>query len=379
MMDNLSDVERPLVSGELKDNVARFVGARPESASKAFEAALPAAMYAIAEHGSSESGARGIIEGLKSGQIPELDPRDVGPTLEDPRARERLTAVGLDFAERLFGKRHGAVLAAIGDTGGLNREGAGRLLALAGPLAMGIVGKRVRSEKLDAAGLARFLSDQKAKVGASLPDTLRPVADQPERAYREQAVAPPAHKRRLWPWVVASLAALAGLGLLGRALLRSRAPEPAVAEPAAAEPVAPAPVAPTPVAPTPVAPAPALTSSSIAVRELASSLGSNEALPRRWTLDGVSFAPGETVPSGDATLVQNDLVSLMRAYPNAVIRIEAPPDPSGSVPPAANAQLAQDRANSLKDALVGQGIDGSRIEAVSVADNGRADLLLVRR
>lgn len=93
-----------------------------------------------------------------------------------------------------------------------------------------------------------------------------------------------------------------------------------------------------------------------------------------YALDAVTFEPGS------ATLVENsnqqldDLATVLRAYPGAVVTISGYTDNTGDE--QANRTLSQQRAEAVRDSLVGKGVAQDRISATGhgseqpVADNG---------
>ncbi|HEX8389581.1 MAG TPA: OmpA family protein, partial [Sphingomonas sp.] len=67
----------------------------------------------------------------------------------------------------------------------------------------------------------------------------------------------------------------------------------------------------------------------------------------------------------------NQMAQILKAYPNARIRVVGYADARGSDP--ANQQLGLARANSVKNALVAQGVAGDRVEAASGGEQEPVD------
>jgi outer membrane protein OmpA-like peptidoglycan-associated protein len=67
----------------------------------------------------------------------------------------------------------------------------------------------------------------------------------------------------------------------------------------------------------------------------------------------------------------NDVATTLAKYPTTRIRIAGYADARGD--DAANAALGKARADSVKAALVGKGIDGGRIETVSGGETDPVD------
>ena len=81
-----------------------------------------------------------------------------------------------------------------------------------------------------------------------------------------------------------------------------------------------------------------------------------------FDFDRLTFAPGSPHLSTESQDQINTVASIMRAYPKVSVKVEGFSDNAGS--PVTNLKLSQERANSVKQALVGAGIKSSRIKAV---------------
>ncbi|MDZ7790671.1 MAG: OmpA family protein [Xanthomonadales bacterium] len=85
------------------------------------------------------------------------------------------------------------------------------------------------------------------------------------------------------------------------------------------------------------------------------------------TLGDVLFASGETTLQPDARNQLGDVVRLVEGEPNKQIRIEGHTDSTGSS--SANMRISRLRAESVRDALVDEGIDADRIQAVGMGED----------
>lgn len=121
-------------------------------------------------------------------------------------------------------------------------------------------------------------------------------------------------------------------------------------------------------------------------------LGGTEALPRTFVFEKLNF---DTAKSDIREADRDELSALaaaMKQYPNSRIRIVGYADARGSA--AANATLGKERADSVKAALVLEGIDAARLEtasggetnpvdtnatSVGQAENRRTELIVLQR
>lgn len=100
-------------------------------------------------------------------------------------------------------------------------------------------------------------------------------------------------------------------------------------------------------------------------------LAGTEPLPRTFTFEKLNFDTAKSnVRPADAAEV-NEVAATLKQYPNARIRIAGYADARGT--DAANMALGKARADSVKSALVAQGINAGRIETVSGGENDPVD------
>ena len=195
----------------------------------------------------------------------------------------------------------------------------------------------------------------------------------------------PEKKVKWLPWLLLGLVLLALLF----GLRSCKKEEPVLTTPVVASP----PVETAPVAPAPVT-APAAGTAVVlpGLSTVGTYLGSTEALPRTFVFEKLNFDTAKSEIREQDREELNMLASALKQYPNSRMRIVGYADARGSAP--ANATLGRDRANSVKAALVAQGIAAERLETTSggetdpvdtnatatgQAENRRAELIVLQR
>lgn len=193
----------------------------------------------------------------------------------------------------------------------------------------------------------------------------------------------PATKKKSWlPWVLLALGLLALLFGLRRC-----------SEDDAVTRVAPAPAtATTTTTTTTVAPATETAAVLAGTSGVGTYLAGTEALPRTFVFEKLHFDTAKSdIRAADRDEL-NALGAAMKQYPNARIRVVGYADARGDA--SANATLGKDRAESVKAALVADGIGADRIDTASggetnpvdsnatstgQAENRRTELVVVQR
>jgi OmpA-OmpF porin, OOP family len=404
-MDNLVDMGRAALKGE---SVARMSSALQESEGgirQGFADAVPLSIAGLADQVNSEDRARQLLDGFQRGRYPQMDPADLGPTVADADATDRVVNASTPLVGQTFGSRLDHIVDGVASDAGLRRTSVSKLLGLATPLVMGMVGKLALARRLDPRGLLGFLGEQRRFAAGALPAGLAgllgpTVGSDWERARVPRMVQIPhsqVERGRTWlPWLLGALAlfAVVSWAVLRRAAHQAevarRAPvvtepvapsAPRVAIPApaaepATEPAAPAQSAPItePAAAAPTTqPMPQSLQAGAGLPALNAALKGTGPLPQNFLLSGLEFRSNsvELEPSSAGVLIE--VATAMMAHPRATFRIEGHTDSTGTIED--NRRLSTGRARAIKDYLVNQGVDNQRIEAVGlgaerpVADN----------
>lgn len=250
MAINLVSLAMKFLTPEVMQKLATGLGLDKMLAQKAIGAAVPAILAGLVGKSAKPDGARSILDVLGK-QDTNLLGNLAG--MIGGSAQSTLVNSGTNMLTSLLGgSTLGHLVGAVAKYAGIGETPARGLLGILGPIIMGTLGQEQKSGKLDAAGLASLLSDQKSNITAALPadfskllggtgliDAIR----EPGKSAAANATPSPARKVEMpvraieapaAPWWRLPLLAAAALGL-GWSLF-STTPPPGVLSPATTAP-----------------------------------------------------------------------------------------------------------------------------------------------
>jgi OOP family OmpA-OmpF porin len=285
----------------------------------------------------------------------------------------------------LFGNRESSVVDALATHAGVTSTTARSLLSIAASLVMAYLGKIIRTEKLDASSLASRLMAERESAASRLPAGMSKFFPTLGTMERERVAAEPLSRvtshltpRSAWAWVLpvmlAALGAWALVTFLDRPrdrnfALNTREPD-AVGTRGVVTPETPRAL--------PGGVNLRFRPNGTEARLLLFIQGSAPVTQDRWfEFDRLNFETDSAVIQADSRDQLRNIAAILKAYPAAQVKIGGYTDNSGN--PVANRQLSQARAEAVRDALQGLGVDSSRIQAEGygdqhpIADNNTAD------
>lgn len=384
---NLIELLKSYLTPDIIRNLALLLGEHTPKTQKAVNDIVPALFGGIAHLASTREGAQRLMDLLDDGHYPMSLIEDFPKTSQDePKSRGLIKHGRLLLRELLGGQyRADTTVNTIAKDSGVRNFSCQSLTSLLAPLAMALLEKETKSR--DVAGLMGLLTSQKAAIMALLPAGLASVlgltahipasasiltsslADN-KKADDEDGRAVGGFLGGKW------MLPLLFLGFVGLAAAYWRGcgtPEPIPAGTLSTE-------APKPEAPKPVLPdSSAIKADTVKVEAV--TLPSGETLqlaagtinyelskfladkagvpPKTFIFDNLNFTSGTTKLTPESEKTVNDLVDILKAYPNVEVALEGHTDNQGAA--ALNKRLSTNRAESVKARLVKDGIEAKRV------------------
>ena len=301
---------------------------------------------------------------------------DLTSTVADPGRASSATSSLLDsgkkFLSLAFGGNQSSIFDAVGKSTGLRSAVVSSLMSMAAPLMMSALGRLVRDDHMNPAGLGRLLVNEAEGVRDHLPAGVSTLLNAPSVPTVTPSTRPVAlgtvqegtRPSRAWWWLIPALL-LVSLFLYWATRARH------VAVPSTLKGFV--------VRMLPGNVSLNIPPNGIEARLLTFIQDPTKAVePATWfDFDRLVFDTDSATLRPESQEQLGNIAAILKAYPNVHIKIGGYTDNSGDA--ERNLTLSQDRANGVKDQLVALGISPDRLEAQGygeqfpAADNSTAE------
>lgn len=317
--DNLLSISQTFFLPETVQKISDVIGQTTERTGAALKSVIPTLMKGIVDAGATPEGAAKLVDMINTHKFEYIARPDVSK-IED----------GHEAIRTIFGNKLTSIVSALQASTGLGTSQVEKLLDLAAPVFMGVLGSKVKYEKTSSLGLMHFLSDQKMAmsgfknfVSASTKSFTLP----------NQAI----------PWRGVFLSALVLLGVYFWWLAANNIPSPQIATTFDGKTIA-------------------YLLKALPVRELDKFIteGTENELPKHFKFERLHFVSGEVGIARGSEAELDRVASVLKKNPVIHVRIEGFTDNIG--PETRNRRLSQLRALAVKEQLVARGVESERIE-----------------
>ncbi len=163
-MSNFLDLLMNAFSGPVVRLISQRLGISPEQAQLALSQFLPIIMKALAGNASQKTGATALYNAVERDHDGSIFDQ-----LQDFLGHKRQQEDGRGINRHVFGNQTSTVARFIGQTTGLSPETTSKLMEMAAPMVMGLLGKEQRQQQLNEEGLSHLLRNSTREVQQTDP------------------------------------------------------------------------------------------------------------------------------------------------------------------------------------------------------------------
>src|SRR5215831_4849177 len=373
---NLLDLLKQIFGGNFAALASNVLGVSESNTKSAVTSMIPALLGSLVQKGSTPQGASSLLNMINSPQVDSGIVGNMSQLLGGGGNANQLVNTGSSLINSLLGSNAGPLSNTLSSMSGLSGSSTSKLLALAVPFLLGGLKKLVGEHGLNTSGLMSLLGDQAKSVQNAIDPRLAQAMNlrlpAVSGAAREVAADTAGGFSKLLPWLIGLLVLAALLLWMSRSCSTKTAQDVADTTRAAADATRNAAETAAQKA------ADAARAGTAALRSiqlpgggtiqiptggftdsLVAFLNGNAPAGQSFALDAVTFESDSTRLTSTSNDQLGQLAAVLKAYPTVVIAVEGHTDNTGD--PAANKKLSEDRAEAVKDALVGMGVPAERV------------------
>ncbi len=168
---NLVEMIGKYLPSDMTSKLGAASGLGSDQTKKLAPAAVPLVAAGLAQVGSTEEGAGKLLDLARQSGAEDTVGR-FGEMVGSAESRRTLVENGGGILSSLLGSRKDNILGAVTAATGAPRQGTQTFLSMLAPLALGVLGRYVRSQGLGPAGLASMLSGQSSLLTNMVPGGL---------------------------------------------------------------------------------------------------------------------------------------------------------------------------------------------------------------
>ena len=355
LMPTLLDQARDAAHPGLVRTVSGLIGASEAITDAGFATAIPTLLAGVVTTASTPAGAHWVRSIISERGYGPATLERLPVTLTGGRPTERMIISGRHLLASFFGSKQDDVADTVARSANLPASAARRLMCIAAPIVMSVLGREVAAHQLDWAGMMNYLAGQRASIAHVTPPALASMlglhagdADNGDGDGLDVSASEPS---RLGAWLLPVVAALVGFSLVF------------VMHPPWGDGSKPVPSA----LPRQFQALTLPTGERLDVRvgSFLSKLNAylagtiDTSVPRRFVFDDLAFEPGSADLTARSRQAVDALSRTMNAYPDMRLNLEGFTDAIGD--PAANKDLSFDRTHAIKERLVERGVAPERV------------------
>jgi len=170
MSVDLMGMLKDAVSKQVMNKIGGMIGLDGAATNKAFDGAAGSILGGLMKKTQSQQGLDQVFGAVQKNDGGLFD--NIGDLLGNQDATDKLQTQGGGIMDMVFGGDRAKTEASVGQSLGISSGIVGKLMSLAGPMLMGIIGRYVKSKALNAVGLGSLLGNQGSFLGNYVPSGL---------------------------------------------------------------------------------------------------------------------------------------------------------------------------------------------------------------
>ncbi len=168
MSINIMDLVKGAVSDQVMGQLGGLLGQTDnQKTSSIFGSAAASILGGLLNKSQSPQGVQQVFEAASQADDSILD--RLGDLLGGGDQTQQIEQQGSGVLDMVFGNQRNGIVETLSRALGLDGTMIGKLLTMAAPILMGVIGRQIKSKALDMAGFGSMLSDQKQHLGSYLP------------------------------------------------------------------------------------------------------------------------------------------------------------------------------------------------------------------
>ncbi|QEG20671.1 DUF937 domain-containing protein [Mariniblastus fucicola] len=172
MSVNIMDLVKGAVSDQVMGQIGGLLGTDAKKTPSLFETAAGSILGGLMKKASTPQGAQDIFGAAQKQDDSVLD--KLGDLLGGGDSTDEFEKQGSGILDMVLGggQQTNGMIGMIAKSLGLDKGVVGKLLMMAAPIIMGVIGKHIKNKALDAVGLGNLLGEQKSHLGKYMPASL---------------------------------------------------------------------------------------------------------------------------------------------------------------------------------------------------------------
>jgi hypothetical protein len=171
---NLIEFLREKLTASVTEKISNFLGEPRQNVETAMQAALPTILGGLVQQGTSDEGARKIMDIIKDGGHTGDILNNLPSLLDNFDKSQLLVTIGTNIFNHFFGNTSLILTDKVANLSDIKNSSAVSLLGLTAPMVLGAIGYVVQKENLGISGLKTLLDEQREDVSKALPPVIAP-------------------------------------------------------------------------------------------------------------------------------------------------------------------------------------------------------------